>query len=128
MRDVRSDHQEVARTDARRLIFTAGPVQRAELANDVVVADLEESLLVLELHVLRLATHDRMLINAITSAQPCKTLDDRIRANLAIWANFDVIFDNSCGMYRHLQGFEDNRVLWILQILFIMLGGFVWKE
>jgi len=23
---------------------------------------------------------------------------------------------------QHLQGFQDNRVLWILQILFIMLG------
>jgi hypothetical protein len=28
-------------------------------------------------------------------------------------------------MNMHLQGFENNRVLWILQILFIMLDGLI---
>jgi hypothetical protein len=120
-----ADHEKVARPDARGFTSATRAVQRAELADNIVVPDFEETRLALELHVLRLAAHDGMLVNPIARAQPRKTLDYCIRSNLTIWANFDVIFDNSCGMYRHLQGFEDNRVLWILQILFIMLGGFV---
>ncbi|HEX6729188.1 MAG TPA: hypothetical protein VF074_04215, partial [Pyrinomonadaceae bacterium] len=58
-----------------------------------------------------------------------KLLNYGVGANLAIWTNFDVVLDYSCGVNGHflqdLQGFQgvqDNRVLWILQILFMMLG------
>ena len=61
-----------------------------------------------------------MLVNAIPRAQPRKTFDNGIGGNLAIWANFDVVLDYGGRMNTHLQGFEDNRVLWILQILFMM--------
>src|SRR6185503_19915845 len=88
VRDVCADHIEVARADARRLPFAARPMQRAKLANQIVVADFEVTLFPLELNVLRFPTDDRMLINPIAWAQPRKTLNNRIRSNLAIRADF----------------------------------------
>jgi hypothetical protein len=94
VRDVHSDHEKVSRTDARRLSLAIGPMKRAELANDIVVADLEESRLTLELHILRLAANHCMLENAIPGADSREALDDRIGSNLAIRADFDVILDD----------------------------------
>jgi len=118
--NVNADHQKIAGSDAGDLVFPVRPVQRAKLPNDVVVADFEVTALAAKLHVLRFAADNGVLENAISGAQPGITLNDGVGADIAVWADFDVILDNCCGMYRHLQGFEDNRVLWILQILFMM--------
>ena len=56
VRDVRADHQEVARADARRRALAARAVQGRVLANQVVVTDDEFAPLASKLHVLRLAT------------------------------------------------------------------------
>lgn len=101
VRDVRSDHQEVARSDARRLVCAAGPVQRAKLANDVVVADFQVTALAVKLHVLRLAAHDGVFEDAVSGPDFRKLFDDGVSPNLAIWANFHVIFDNGGRMYGH---------------------------
>ena len=122
MRDMYADHEEVARPDARRLTAAIRAVERTKLANDIVVANLEKAFFACELNVLRLATDDGVFVDAIPRAQPRKSLDHSIGADLAIRPNLHVIFNNRGRMYTHLQGFEDNRVLWILQILFIMLG------
>jgi hypothetical protein len=63
VRHVTADHEKVARADARRFTFAARPMQRAKLANHVVVADFEITLLAAKFHVLRLAAHDGMLEN-----------------------------------------------------------------
>jgi hypothetical protein len=103
VRDVYADHEEVARSDPRRFTLAAGAMERAKLPNQVVVADLEETWLTFELHVLRLSANHGMLENAIARAHFSELLDDRVGANLAIWANFDVIFDDSCGVDRHFE-------------------------
>ncbi len=123
MRHVHADHKKVARPDPRGLPFTIRPVKSAKLANNVVVADLEETLFAFELNVLRLAADNSMLENPVTRAQSSKPFDHSISRNLAIWANFDFVLNNGGWVNTHLQGFEDNRVLWIVQILFMMLGG-----
>ena len=120
VRDVTAHHEKVARADARRLTFAAGPVQRTKLPNLIIVADFQITLLAPEFHVLRLAAHHGMLKNPVPGPQFGIPLDDGIGGDLAIWAYFDVIFDDRCRMDSHLQGFEDNGVLWILQILFMM--------
>lgn len=123
VRDVHTHHEKVARPDARRFTRAVRPVQRTKLANQIIVANLEKTLFPLELGVLRFAAHHGVLVNTVPRAQPRKTLNNCIRRDLAIGANFHVVFDYGGWMNTHLQGFENNRVLWILQILFIMLGG-----
>ena len=120
VRHMAADHEKIARADPRRLTFAAGPVQRTKLANLIIVADFEITLLAAKLHVLRLATHHDVLKNPVPGPEFGIPLDDGIGGDVAIWADFDVIFDYRCRMDRHLQGFEDNGVLWILQILFMM--------
>src|SRR5687768_12875693 len=115
-----ADHEKIARADTRRFVFTACPVERAKLTNLIVIPDFEVAALTAELKVLGLTADDRMLENPVSGSEFRIPLDDRISPNLAIWADFHVIFDDCCRMDRHLQGFEHNRVLWILQILFIM--------
>jgi len=92
--DVHAYHEEVARADARRLARTIGAVKRAELSDDIVVADLKKTRFTLELHILRLTPNHRMLENAIPGADSREALDDRISSNLAIRADFDVILDD----------------------------------
>ena len=41
MGDVDPDHEKVARADARRFAFAVGPVKRAELTDQIVVANFE---------------------------------------------------------------------------------------
>ena len=76
-------------------------MKSAKLANHIVVADLEIARLAFELHILRLAADDRMLENAVPGADSREPLDDRVGPNLAIWADFDVIFDYRCGVNWH---------------------------
>jgi hypothetical protein len=103
MRDVYAHHEEVARTDPRHLIFAAGAMKRAKLPNQVVVANLEEAWLTFELYVLRLSANHGMLEDPVARADFSELLDNRVCANLTIWANFDVIFDYGCGMDRHFE-------------------------
>jgi hypothetical protein len=117
------NHKKVARADPRGLPRTIRPVKRAELPNYVVVADFEETLFAFELNVLRLAADNGMLENPVACTQTRKPFDHGVSRNLAIWANFDFVLYYGGWMNTHLQGFEDNRVLWIVQILFMMLGG-----
>jgi len=105
-------------------------MKSAELTNDVVVADFEIAGLAFELNVLRLTANHGMLKNPVPGADSRESFDYSIGPDLAIRANFDVFLDDGCGMNGHfydrylhdLQDFQDNRVLWILQILFMMLG------
>src|SRR5262249_7387410 len=94
VRDVHSHHKKVARADPRRLIWTIRPVKRAELADDIVVADLEIACLTLELHILRLSTNHRVLEDAIARADPREALDDGMRTNFAVWSDLNVVFDH----------------------------------
>src|SRR5690349_18522247 len=94
VRDVHTYHEEVARAYVGRLSLAIGPVKRAELSDDIVVADLKKTRLTFELHILRLAPNHRMLENAIPGSDSREALDDRISSNLAIRANFDVILDD----------------------------------
>jgi hypothetical protein len=86
-------------------------MQRTKLANQIVVPDLQETLFPIELNVLRLPANHRMLVNTIMSAQPRKTLNNRIRRDLAIRADFHVVFYYGGWMNMHLQGFENNSCL-----------------
>jgi hypothetical protein len=125
--DMTADHEKVARSYARRFAFAAGPVQRTKLTNLIIFADFEIALLAVEFYVLRLTAHDGVLENPVSGPEFRKPLYYGIGPDLTIRADFHVIFDDRCRMDRHLQGFEDNRVLWILQILFMMqplLWGF----
>src|SRR6185369_1439786 len=132
VRHVHADHEKVARSDASRLTFAVGPVKSAILPNDVVVADFEITRLAFELHILRLTADYGVFKDTISGPEARVLLDDGVGPDLAIWANFDVVLDDCCGMNWHfdriytiLQDFQDNRVLWILQILFMMLGVIV---
>ena len=127
--DVNADHEEVARTDASGLFVTVGAMKGAKLSNHIVVADFEIAPLAFELQILRLTAQNRMFKNPIARANFRKPLDDGVGSDLAIWADFDVVFDDGCRMNGHfltdfqdLQDFQNNHVLWILQILFMMLG------
>src|SRR5215213_10459540 len=124
--DVHTHHEEVARADPRRLTLAAGAVKSAKLADQIIVADLEIAWFAPKLHVLRLTANHRMLKNAVSRPNSGESLDNGIGANLAIRADFHVVFNDCCGVNRHfstgLQDFQDNPVLWILQILFMMLG------
>jgi hypothetical protein len=155
MGHVDADHKKVPRTDARCFSFAIRPVKRAELTDLIVIANFQITLFTFELYVLGLAANDRMLENPVSRADSRRSLDDGIRPDLAIWADFHVFFDYGCGMDSHfLMEFlaqrrkgakryrvskrlslrpcvlcarnicstEDNGVLWILQILFMMHG------
>src|ERR1051325_5592834 len=124
---VDSDHEKVARADAGCQAFAVGPMKSAELANDVVIADFEIARLAFELNILWLAADHSVLENAVACAEASESFDYSVGTDLAIWANFDVILDDGCRMNGHLDrnlqnftDFQDNRVLWILQILFMM--------
>src|SRR5690349_8231417 len=111
VRHVYPNHEEVARADARRLPCPVRAMKSAKLAHDVVVADLEKALFAFELDVLRLAAKHGVFVDAIPGPEPRKPLDYGISADLAIQTDFHVRFDYGGRMNRHLQGFEDNRVL-----------------
>ncbi len=97
VRDVNADHEKIARADASGLSFAVGAMKRAKLANHIVVADFEIALLAFKLHILRLAADDGMLKNAVSRPDFRESFDDGIGPNLAIWANFHVIFDIAVG-------------------------------
>jgi hypothetical protein len=122
------NHKKVARPNPRALPLAVSPVKSTKLANQIIVANLEETLFPFKLNVLRLTAYNGMLKNTVTRTQSSKPFDHSISRNLAIWANFDVVLDYGGRMDMHLQGFEDNRVLWIVQILFMMLGGLMCLE
>ena len=94
VRDVYAHHEEVTRTNPRRLARTIGPVKRAELSDDIVVADLEKTRLTFELHILRLAADYSVFKDAISGPEAGVLLDDGVSPDLAIWPDFDVIFDD----------------------------------
>jgi hypothetical protein len=111
VRDVHPHHKEIARTDPGYFAFAAGTMERAKLSDHIVIANLEKAWLVFELYVLRLTADHGMLENPVACADSSELLDDRVCSNLAIWANFHVIFDYGCGVDRHfatgLQKFHD---------------------
>jgi len=98
---VNSDHEKVAGPDTGYQSLAVGPVKSAELTNDVVVADFEVAPLTFELNILRLAANNCVLENAVAGAETGESFDDSVRSDLAIWANFDVILDDGCGMNGH---------------------------
>jgi hypothetical protein len=99
--DVNADHKKVSGTDASCQSFAVGPVKSAKLTDDVVVADFEVAGLVFELHILRFAADYSMLKNPVPGPDPGEPFDYGIGSDLTIWANFDVILDDGCGMNCH---------------------------
>jgi hypothetical protein len=76
-------------------------VKSAELTDQIVVADFEITPLVSKLYVLRFPAYDGMLENPVAVANPRKTLDNGIRPDIAIDADFHVVFDNGGRVDRH---------------------------
>ena len=83
------------------LVLAVGPVKSAKLANEIVVAYLKITFLASELYVLRFAANHGVLEDAVAGADARKPLDNGIGANLAIWADFDLIFNDSGWVDRH---------------------------
>ena len=106
VRDVNSDHEEVAGPDPSLFAFAVCAMQRAKLANDIVVADLEKTPLAAKLQILWLTTKDRMFEDAIARADLRESFDDRVGANLAVGTDFNVVFNYGCGMNNHRRGGE----------------------
>jgi hypothetical protein len=109
-------------------VVCPSPLKSAKLADEVVVPDLQVTFFASELYVLRLAANHGVLKDAVAGADTRKPFDHRIGPDLAIRANFHVIFDDGGWVNGHFvtdlpdfQDSQDNRVLWILQILFMML-------
>src|SRR5438128_10548675 len=78
MSHVRIDHEKVLVADTCHHPAAAGSrIERGELANDVVVADGEETVLALVLLVLRDGADTGELKNAVLTPEGRATLDDR---------------------------------------------------
>ena len=106
VRDVHAHHEKVARADSGGLSLTVGAVKSAVLTNDIVVADLEVARLAFELHILRLAADYGVFKDPIPRSDAGVCFDDCIGRNLAVRADFDVVFNDRCGVNRHvLTGF-----------------------
>src|SRR5215216_238629 len=101
MGHVYPDHEEVARADPSRLSLAVGTMKGAELADQIIVTNLEITSFTLELYVLGLAANHGVLEDPVSRANAGKTLDDGVGADLAVWADFHVIFDYGCGVDRH---------------------------
>jgi hypothetical protein len=101
VRYVHSNHEKVARPDARCFSFAVCPVKGAVLTNDIVVTDFEITRLAFELQILRLTADYSVFEDAISGPEARVLLDDGVGPDLAIWANFHVIFYYRCGMDRH---------------------------
>src|SRR5436190_8800220 len=138
MCNVHADHEEVAGADAGSLAGAVGAMKGTELADEIVVADLEVTLLAIELYVLRFAAENRVLEDPVSRAQPGKPLDDGVSGNLAVWADFDVIFDYGGRVNLHYLR-QDYSIfsmsqaailLWIIQVLFYDASLFwcVWVD
>jgi hypothetical protein len=95
---VHANHEKVARPNASCFSFATRAMKRAKLTNQVVVAYLQVALLSPKLYVLRLSAQHGVFENAVAGADSGKPLDDGVGPNLAIWPNFDVIFDNGSRM------------------------------
>jgi hypothetical protein len=68
VRDVDSNHQEVAGTNACRLTLAGGAVQGAKLPNEIIVANYQLTQLTFELYMLWLSSEDNMFENAVPIA------------------------------------------------------------
>jgi len=88
------DHQKIPGAHARRLAFSSRAMDRDVLANSVLIADHEAARLAFKFHILRLAPEGGVLVNAIPLAHRRVALDDRVGANFASGADFDVVFDD----------------------------------
>jgi hypothetical protein len=95
------NHKEVARADARCFAFAVGPVKGAELADQVIVTNLQITLFALKFYVLWLAANHGVLKDPVSRAKAGKTLDDGVSPDFAIWADFHVIFNYGCGVNSH---------------------------
>jgi len=102
MSDVYSHHQEITRADARSPTLATGAMQRAILSNQVVIADDEAALFAFELYVLRFASQNDMLKDAIALAHGCVFLDHCVGADLAPCADGHIAFDHSISVDAHV--------------------------
>src|SRR2546425_2108428 len=102
MSHVRIDHEKVLVADTCHHPAAAGPrVERGELANDVVVADGEDTVLALVLLVLRDGADTGELKNAVLTADRGATLDDRVRSNPGVLAASHLRTNHRVGANLH---------------------------
>ena len=94
MRDMHTNHEEVARTDACDCAFAARPMQSAKLPNQIIVADDQAARFAFELHILRFAAQDSVFENAVASTYFGELLNDRVGADYTPFAKGYVVFDN----------------------------------
>src|SRR5262245_5870319 len=88
--DMDSYHEEVSRTNLGRLPFTTGAMKSAELANQVVITDVQKALFVFELYVLGFASQHCVFEDPVSCSQPSKALDDSMCGHIATIANLHV--------------------------------------
>src|SRR5436189_6081773 len=81
--DVHSHHQKVSRAKAFNSTFATAAMQRAKLANQIVIADDEAARFAFELDILGLATDHRVLEDPVALSDACIPLDHCVCANLA---------------------------------------------
>lgn len=77
----------------RCLAFTVRAMESTKLTNQIVVANVEETSLAFKLYVLWFATENYVFKDAISVTDSRKPLDNRMRTNLSVVANFDVVLD-----------------------------------
>ena len=92
---VNANHEEVARSDPSSFTFSVGAMESAELTYQVVVANSEKALLAFEFHVLGCAAKYCVFENSISLTKTCEAFDNGVRADFAVVANLNVVFDNS---------------------------------
>ena len=102
MSHMRIDHEKVLVADTCYHPTAAGPgVERGELANDVVVADGEDTVLALVLLILRDGADAGELKNAVLTADGGATFDDRVRSNLGVLADPHLRTNHRVGANLH---------------------------
>jgi len=100
VRDVRALHEVVAVADRRRRAGDRSPVHSDVLAEDVVVADLEEGLDAAEGEILRLAAQDRAGVDDVTRAEARPAAQYRMRQDLRLGADTHGVLDHHVGTDR----------------------------
>ena len=86
-------------------------MQRAKLANQIVIANDQTARFAFELHILRLATKDGMFEDTVPRSYLSKAFDNCVRTDLAALADLDFIFDHGVwtrwGMLKEQQARRD---------------------
>ena len=94
LRNVRPNHEKVARANPRNLSFTTGPVQRHKLSYQIIIANHQTAALASKLYILRFAAENRVLKDPVALSHRGVSFDYRMRANLGSSANDDFVLND----------------------------------